>query len=166
MSEKANQRGPWPSHESGNKYVRPAQPYKLQQANRGEGKWSKWASDVRQSRSEKWDYRSSKWHSSAGDERAWKYKSYDSSEWDGSKQSGPTSRNSSGSGHDTDNDWHPRTMRYGEGWAHDPTYSQYKRAKPTTLTQRADPSMPVGSTSKTHNPRTDGQFWKQADSGQ
>ena len=22
-------------------------------------------------------------------------------------------------------------MRYGEGWAHDPTYSQQKRAKPT-----------------------------------
>ena len=47
MSEKANQWGPWSSHESGNKYVQPAQPYRLQQANRGEGKCSKWASDVR-----------------------------------------------------------------------------------------------------------------------
>ena len=28
-----------------------------------------------------------------------------------------------------------------------------------------DPSMPVGSTSKTYNPRTDGQFWNQEDSG-
>ena len=49
-------------------------------------------SDVRQSQPEKWDYRSSKWHSSAGDERAWKHKSYDSTEWDGSKWSAPTSR--------------------------------------------------------------------------
>ena len=46
MSEQANQWGPWSSHESGNEYVQPAQPYRLQQAK---GKWSKWASDVRQS---------------------------------------------------------------------------------------------------------------------
>ena len=58
------------------------------------GKWSTWASDVRQSAAwTNWDYRSSEWHSSAGDERAWKHKSYDSSEWDGSKWSAPTSRN-------------------------------------------------------------------------
>ena len=119
MSERANQWGPWSSHESGNKSVQPAQPYRLQQANRSEGKWSKWASDVRQSQPEKRDYCSSKWHSSAGDERAWKHKSFDSSEWDGSKWSAPTSRNLSGSGCDTDRYWHAQTMRYGEGWAHD-----------------------------------------------
>ena len=170
MSEKANQWGPWTSHETGEKYVQPAQPYRLQQANRGEDKWSKWASDVRQSQSENWDYRSFKWRSSAGDDRAWKHKTYDSSEWDGSKWSVPTSRNLSGSGYDTDRDWRAKTMRYGEGWAHDPTYSQHNRAKPTYTDpeddMKVDPSMPVGSTSKTYNPRTDGQFWKQADSGQ
>ena len=61
-------------------------------------------------------------------------------------------------------------MRYGEGWAHDPTYSQYKRAKPTYTDpeddMKVDPSMPVGSTSKTYNPKADGQFWSQAGSGQ
>ena len=40
-----------------------------------------------------------------------------------------------------------------EGWAHDPTYSHYKRAKPTQTDpeddKNADPSLPVGSTSKT-----------------
>ena len=41
MSEKANQWGPWASHEPGGKYAQPAQPYRLQQANRGEGKWSR-----------------------------------------------------------------------------------------------------------------------------
>ena len=42
--------------------------------------------------------------------------------------------------------------RYGEGWAHDPTYSHYKRAKPTYTDpeedMKVDPSMPVGSKSK------------------
>ena len=99
-NENANQWGPWTSRESGNMSVQPAQPYRLQQANRSEGQWSKWASDVGQSQPEKWDYRSSKWHSSTGDQRAWKHKSYDSSEWDGSKWSAPTSL--SGSGYDTD----------------------------------------------------------------
>ena len=106
MSEKANENdrwGPWPLRESGNKSAQPAQPYRQQQANRSEGKW---ASDVRQSQPKKWDYDSSKWHSSAGDGRALKLKSYYSSEWDGSKWSAPTSRNLSGSGYDTDRDWH------------------------------------------------------------
>ena len=30
-----------------------------------------------------------------------------------------------------DHDWHASTMRYGDGWAHDPTWSQHKRARPT-----------------------------------
>ena len=77
----------------------------------------------------------------------------------------PTSKNLSGSGHE---DWQMRTMRYREGWAHDPTYSQYKRAKPTFTegNMKVDPFLPVGSTSKTCNPRTDGQFWNEADSRQ
>ena len=52
MSEKANQWGPWSSHEPGNKYAHPPQPHSLHQANRGEGRWSKRASDVRQSQPE------------------------------------------------------------------------------------------------------------------
>ena len=98
----------------------------------------------------------------AGDGRAWKYKSYKSSEWDGSKWSTPTAKFLSASDYDTDRDWHARTMRYGEGWAHDPTYSQQKRAKPTHTDpeddMQTDPLMPIGSTSKTWNPGTDGQF--------
>ena len=103
------------------KSVQPAQPYRLQQAYRSEGQWSKWASDIRRSQPDKWDSRSSNWHSSAGDERAWKYKSYESTSWDGSKWSAPTSRNLDGPDYDTDRDWHAWTMRYGEGWAHDPS---------------------------------------------
>ena len=164
MSEKSNVKanawGPWSSRESGNKSVQPAQPYRLQQANRGEGQWSKRASDIRQSQPDKWASRPAKWHSSAGDERAWKRKSYESTEWDGSKRSAPTSRNLGGSDYDTDRDWHTRTMRYREGWARDPTYSHYKRAKPTHTDpeddMNVDPSMPVGSTSKAHHPRKDG----------
>ena len=69
----------------------------------------------------------------------------------------------SGSGYATDRDWRARTLRHGEGWAHDPTYSQQKRAKPTYTDpeddMKVDPSMSMGSTSKTYSPRTDGQFW-------
>ena len=41
-------------------------------------------------------------------------------------------------------------MRYGEGWANDPKWSQYKRAiSPLTQTltddTRADATMPIGS---------------------
>ena len=60
-------------------------------------------------------------------------------------------------------------MRYGEGSAHDLTYSHYKRAKPTQTDPEdgtnADPSLLGGSTSKTYNPRMDGNFWKRTDSG-
>ena len=53
-------------------------------------------------------------------------------------------------------------MRYGEGWAHDPTWSQQKRAKPTQADpeddMKVDPMMPIGSTSKTWSPKADGQF--------
>ena len=104
-----------------------------------------------------------------GDERAWKYKSYEST--NGMDQSGllQLQENLGGPDYDTDRDWHARTVRYGEGWAYDPTYSHYKRAKPTHTDPEdgvnVDPSMPVGSMSKTYNLRKDGRFWKQ-DSGQ
>ena len=77
---------------------------------------------------------SSKWHSSAGDEHAWKYKSYDSSEWDGSKWSAPTSRNLSGSGYDADRDWQARTMRK-DGHVTLPAAITRERSQPTQ-TQR------------------------------
>ena len=40
MSEKANQWTPWSSQVTGSKSAQPAQPYRLQQGNRGEGKRS------------------------------------------------------------------------------------------------------------------------------
>ena len=61
-------------------------------------------------------------------------------------------------------------MRYGDGWAYDSTHSHYKRAKPTQTDPEddsiADPSLPMGSTSKTYDPRKDGSFWTRKDSGQ
>ena len=86
-------------------------------------------------------YSSTKWHASAGGADA------------GSKTkwSTPTARNLVGSHDDTDHEWHARTMRYGEGWAHDPTWNQQKRAKPTHTDpeddMKVDPMMPA-STSK------------------
>ena len=53
-------------------------------------------------------------------------------------------------------------MRYGNGWAYDSTHSHYKRAKPAHTDpeddRTADPSLPIGSTSKTYDPRKDGSF--------
>ena len=164
-----HQVGPCPPPEVSSKHVQSAQPYQLQQANRGEGKWSEWAREVRQSQPEYWDHGSNKRRASAGDARAWKCKDYESSEWDGSKWSTPTAKDLSGSDYDTDRDRHARTMRYGDGWVHHPTYSQQKRAKPTHMKpeydMKVDPSMPIGSTSKTYNPRTDGQFWPSPSGG-
>ena len=55
-------------------------------------------------------------------------------------------------------------------WAYDSTHIHYKRAKPTQTDpeddRNADPSLPMGSTSKTYDPRKDGSFWKRKDSGQ
>ena len=43
-------------------------------------------------------------------------------------------------------------MRYGGGWANDPTWPQHKRAKPTYTDQeddtRTDAMMPIATTSK------------------
>ena len=101
--------------------------------------------------------------------RTWKYKSYES-DWDGSKWSAPTSKHLGSPDYDTDTECQLRSMRYGDGWAHDPTHSHYKRAMPTQTDseddKNADPSLPMGSTSKTYNPRMDGSFWKRTDSGQ
>ena len=75
-----------------------------------------------------------------------------------------------GSEYDTDPEWQLRSMRYGDGWAYDFTHSHYKRAKPTQTDpeddRTADPSLPMGSTSKTYDPRKGGSFWKRKDSGQ
>ena len=62
---------------------RPAQPYRLKKANKSDGQWSRWASDIRQSQPDQWSSSSSRWHSSAGDERSWNRVS----EWEGSKWS-------------------------------------------------------------------------------
>ena len=49
-----------------------------------------------------------------------------------------------------------------KAWAQDPTYSQQKPAKPTYTDpeddMQTDPVVPIGSTSKTWNSRTDGQL--------
>ena len=63
--------GPWPPTEPASRDKRQAQPYRLQKANKGDGQWSRWASDIRQSQPDQWSRSSSRWHSSAGDERSW-----------------------------------------------------------------------------------------------
>ena len=50
--------GPW---EAATKSQRAAQPYRLQKANRGDGLWSRWASDARQSQPDQWSDSSAKW---------------------------------------------------------------------------------------------------------
>ena len=55
-------------------------------------------------------------------------------------------------------------MRYSDGWAHDPTWSRHKQAKPTYTDleddTKVDPMMPIGSTSKTWSLKADDQFWQ------
>ena len=67
--------------------------------------------------------------------------------------SAPTTRNLVGSDFETDREWHASTMGCGEGWANDPTWSQYRRAKPTYADPeddtRIDAAMSVGIASKT-----------------
>ena len=99
------------------------------------------------------------WHSSAGGECSWNQVS---PEWERSKWSTPTRRTLTGSESDTDQERQLRSMIYGDGWAYDSTHSHYKRAKPTQTDPKddraADPSLPLGSTSKTYDPRKDGGF--------
>ena len=56
----------WGPCESAHRDERAAQPYRLQKANRGDGQWSRWASDIRQSQPDH-ESESSMWQSSAGD---------------------------------------------------------------------------------------------------
>ena len=105
----------WGPYESVSKSQRAAQPYRLQKANKSDGQWSRWASDVRQSQPDQWSDSSAKWVSSAGDDSSWKR----ASEWEGSQWSSPTKWTLKGSDYDIDREWHSRNMRYGEGWAYD-----------------------------------------------
>ena len=134
----------WGPCESASKSQRAAQPYRLQKANKGDGLWSRWASDARQSQPDQWSDSSAKWVSSAGDDHSWKQ----ASEWEGSQWSAPTKWTLKGSDYDMDRDWHSRNMRYGEGWAHDSSRSHYKRAKPTGTDpeddRKADSTLPIG----------------------
>ena len=86
-----------------------------------------------------------------------------SSGWDRSKWSTLTAKNLGWSDYETDHEWHASAMRCGEGWAHDSTWNQCRRAKPTHTDPeddvRVDSTMPVGATSKTWNPNSDDQFW-------
>ena len=154
--------GPW---EAATKSQRAAQPYRLQKANRGDGLWSRWASDARQSLPDQSDS-SAKWVSSAGDDSSWKQ----TSEWEGSQWTAPTKWTLRGSDYDMDWEWHSRYRKYGEGWAYDSSQSRYKRAKPTGTDpeddRRADPTLPIGSTSKTYDPRSDYTMWQRRDSSQ
>ena len=79
--------GPWLQSESASRDKRPTQPYRLQKANKGDGQWSRWASDIRHSQLDQWSSSSSRWHSSRGGELYW---SQVSPEWEGSKWSTPT----------------------------------------------------------------------------
>ena len=54
---------PWGPWEAATKSQRAAQPYKLQKANRGDGLWSQWARDARQSQPDQWSDSSAKWKS-------------------------------------------------------------------------------------------------------
>ena len=158
MSDYVHSESTWGPYESAHPDHRAAQPYRLQKANRSEGQQSRWASDIRQSQPDYWS--SSKWQSSAGDDSSWKKVS----DWEGSQWSAPTRGTLKGSEYDTDQEWQLRNMRYGEGWACDSTQSHYKRAKPTYTDpeddRMTDSSLPIGSTSKTYDPKKDGKFWQ------
>ena len=155
--------GPW---EAATKSQRAAQPYRLQKANKSDGLWSRWASDARQSLPDQWSDSSAKWASSAGDDSSWRQ----ASEWERSSWTAPTKWTLKGSDYDMDREWHSRYRKYGEGWAHDSSQSRYKRAKPTGTDpeddRRADPTLPIGSTSKTYDPQNDYTMWQRRDSNQ
>ena len=168
MSDYVHSESTWGPYESAHRESRDkraAQPYRLQKANKSEGQRSRWASDIRQLQPDHWSS-SSKWQSSAGDDGSWKKVS----DWEGSQWSAPTGRTLKGSEYETDQEWQLRNMRYGDGWAYDSTQSHCKRAKPTYTDpeddRMTDSSLPIGSTSKTYDPKKDGNFWQRGDSGQ
>ena len=166
MSDSTYIESTWGPCESASKSQRAAQPYRLQKANRSEGQWSRWASDVRQSQPDQWSDSSAKWISSAGHDGSWKR----ASEWEGSQWSAPTKWILKGSDYDTDREWHSRNMKYAEGWAYDSSRSHHKRAKPTGTDpeddRKADSTLPIGSTSKTYGPQSDHTMWQRRDSSQ
>ena len=110
-SDSVHRESTWGPYESAHR-DKTAQLYRLQKANRGDGQWSRWASDIRQSQPDHWSG-SSKWQSSAGDDSSWKKVS----DWEGSQWSAPTRRTLKGSEYESDRDWQLQNMRHGEGWA-------------------------------------------------
>ena len=112
VSDHVHRESTWGPYESAHRDKRAAQPYRLQKANRGDGQWSRWASDIGQSQPDHWS-ESSRWQSSASDDSSWKKVS----EWEGSQWSAPTRRTLKGSEYENDRDWQLQNMRYGEGWA-------------------------------------------------
>ena len=74
---------PWGPWEAATKSQRAAQPYRLQKANRGDGLWSRWARDARQSQPDQWSDSSAKWASSAGGDSSWQQT------WNGKGRNGP-----------------------------------------------------------------------------
>ena len=83
-SDNVHSESTWGPYESAHKDKRAAQPYPLQKANKSDGQWSRWASDIRQSQPDQWSS-SSKRHSSASDDGSWKKVS----DWEGSQWSAP-----------------------------------------------------------------------------
>ena len=99
------------------------------------------------------------------DERSWRRKSY----WEESKEKlvPPTRKTLKGSEYDTDQEWHLRNMQYGDGWAYDSTQSHYKPTYTDPEDDKlTDSSLPIGSTSKTYDPKKDGSFWQRRDGSQ
>ena len=73
-----------------------------------------------------------------------------------------------GPDYDTDQEWHLRNKRYGDGWAYR-FHSEPLEASKADLRQilkmtgRQTHQLPMGSTSKTYDPRKDGSFWQRTD---
>ena len=166
MSDYVHSESTWGPYESAHRDKRTAQPYRLQQANRSEGQRSRWASDNRQSQPDYWSS-FSKWQLSAGDDGSWKKVS----DWEGSQWSAPTRATLKGSEYETDQEWQfceicdmvmvglmtlPRAI----------AREQSQRTQIPEDDRMTDPSLPMGSTSKTYDPKKDGNFWQRGDSGQ
>ena len=61
----------------------------------------------------------------AGGDSSWKQ----TSEWEGSQWTAPTKWTLKGSDYDKDKEWHPRYMKYGEGWAYDSSRSPLQESE-------------------------------------
>ena len=109
-SRVTNSESTWGPCEPASRDKQPAQPYRLQKANKSDGQWSRWASDIRQSQPDQWR-----------DERRRRALMEESVRMEGSKWSAPTRGALVGSEYDTDQEWHLRSMRYGDGWAYHST---------------------------------------------